>query len=120
MSTSVGTLLRQARELRGLSSTETARTALISPAYLNKLENDAVRRPSPDVLHRLSEVLEVPYTELMALVGYPMPGLAEPPHPARLGAALFADLTDDERDELLEYLAWYRARKRSRGRTEAS
>jgi hypothetical protein len=30
-----------------------------------------------------------------------------------VGAALFADLTDDERDELLEYLAWYRKRKRS-------
>jgi transcriptional regulator with XRE-family HTH domain len=116
---SVGMLLRQARELRGLSSVETARTALISPAYLNKLENDAVRRPSPDVLHRLSEVLEVPYAELMALVGYPVPGREEPPDPARLRAALFADLTDDEREELLEYLAWYRARKRSRARSES-
>lgn len=120
MATSVGTFLRQARDLRGRSSIETARTARISPAYLNKLENDAVRRPSPDVLHRLSEVLEVPYAELMALVGYPVPGLDEPPPTARLGAALFADLTDDERDELLEYLAWYRARKRSRGRSEPS
>ncbi len=120
MATSVGTFLRQARELRGRSSVETARTARISPAYLNKLENDAVRRPSPDVLHRLSEVLEVPYAELMALVGYPVPGLDEPTPTARLGAALFADLTDDERDELLEYLAWYRARKRSRGRSEPS
>jgi hypothetical protein len=31
-----------------------------------------------------------------------------------ISGALFADLTDDERDELLEYLAWYRARKRSK------
>jgi hypothetical protein len=30
-----------------------------------------------------------------------------------VGAALFADLTDDERDELVEYLAWYRSRRRS-------
>ena len=30
-----------------------------------------------------------------------------------VGAALFSDITDDERDELLEYLAWFRARKRS-------
>ena len=33
-----------------------------------------------------------------------------------VAAALFGDLTDDERDELLEYLAWYRARQRSRVR----
>jgi hypothetical protein len=27
---------------------------------------------------------------------------------------MFANLTDDERDELVEYLAWYRSRRRSR------
>ncbi len=112
----IGALLRQAREVRGQSSIETARGAGISPAYLSKLENDAVKRPSPDVLHRLSEVLGVPYAELMVLVGYPVPGGGGTADPARLGMALFADLADDERDELLEYLAWYRARKRSRGR----
>jgi len=119
MGVSVGAVLRQAREVRGRSSIETARSAGISPAYLSKLENDAVRRPSPDVLHRLSEVLGVPYAELMALVGYPVPGVGEPPDTARIGTALFADLTDEERDELLEYLAWYRARKRSRRRSES-
>ena len=29
-----------------------------------------------------------------------------------MSAALFADLTDDEREELVEYLAWYRTRRR--------
>jgi len=33
----------------------------------------------------------------------------------------YAELTDDERDELLEYLAWYRTRRRSsRGASGAS
>jgi transcriptional regulator with XRE-family HTH domain len=118
MGISIGAVLRQAREVRGRSSIETARSARISPAYLSKLESDAVRRPSPAVLHRLSEVLGVPYTELMALVGHPVPGIASPPDSARLGEALFGDLTDEERDELLEYLAWYRARKRSKSRGE--
>ncbi len=118
MGISIGAVLRQAREVRGRSSIETARSARISPAYLSKLENDAVRRPSPAVLHRLSEVLGVPYAELMALVGYPLPGVDASPDHARLGAALFGDLTDEERDELIEYLAWYRARKRSRDRSE--
>ena len=113
MGVSIGSVLRQAREVRGRTSVETARSARISSAYLSKLENDAVKRPSPEVLHRLSKVLEVPYAELMALVGHPLPSVDAPPDHARLGEALFADLTDDERDELIEYLAWYRSRKRS-------
>ena len=119
MGVSVGTVLRQAREVRGLSSTETARSAEISSAYLSKLENDAVKRPSPEVLHRLSEVLGVPYAELMEIVGHPLPSVDASPDHARLGEALFADLTDDERDELIEYLAWYRTRKRSLRRAES-
>jgi len=119
MEVSLGVLLRQAREVRGLTSMETARGAGISSAYLSKLENDAVKRPSPEVLHQLSEVLGVPYAELMALVGHPLPSVDTSPDHGRLGAALFADLTDDERDELIAYLAWYRARKRARRKSES-
>jgi HTH-type transcriptional regulator, competence development regulator len=111
----IGAVLRSARSVRGLSSTETARSAAISPAYLSRLENDAVKRPSPGVLHRLSEVLGVPYADLMVLVGYQVPGTDGVHDQARLDATLFTDLTEDEREELVEYLAWYRARKRARG-----
>jgi transcriptional regulator with XRE-family HTH domain len=111
---SFGVLLKQAREVRELSSIDAARAAKISPAYLSKLENDAVKKPSPHVLQQLSEALAVPYAELMRLNGYRVPGESEHAAPATVGSALFADLTDDEREELLEYLAWYRARRRSR------
>jgi hypothetical protein len=50
----------------------------------------------------------------MRLSGYRVPGEGSDEAIATVGTALFADLTDDERDELLEYLAWYRARQRSR------
>jgi HTH-type transcriptional regulator, competence development regulator len=110
---SFGAVLKQAREVRELSAIDAARAAGISPAYLSKLENDAVKKPSPHVLHQLSEALAIPYVELMRLSGYRVPGGDEPAGAATVGAALFADLTDDEREELLEYLAWYRARRRS-------
>jgi transcriptional regulator with XRE-family HTH domain len=116
----LGLTLKQAREVRGLLAAEAARAAGISAAYLSKLENDAVKKPSPQVLHSLSEVLAVPYAELMRLCGYRVPGEFAPSKSNALHAALFADLTDDERDELLEYLAWYRARQRSRGAAGAS
>ena len=114
MKPSFGAVLRQAREVRELSSLETARAAGISAAYLSKLENDAVKKPSPPVLHQLSEALTIPYTELMRLSGYRVPGAHDQNASNAVGTALFADLTDDERDELLDYLAWYRARRRSR------
>jgi transcriptional regulator with XRE-family HTH domain len=114
MPPSLGTVLKQAREVRELSAIEGARAAGISAAYLSKLENGAVKRPSPHVLHQLSEALAVPYAELMRLTGYRVPGEPAATTPQTVSAALFADLTDEERDELLEYLAWYRARRRSR------
>lgn len=113
MAPQIGPLLKRARQVRALSATDVARAAGISAAYLSKLENDAVKRPSPPVLHQLSEALAVPYAELMRLSGYPVPGEHESPRTDSIGAALFADITEDERDELLEYLAWYRARRQS-------
>ena len=113
MAPSIGSVIRQAREVRQLSAVDAARAARISPAYLNRLENDAVKKPSPHVLHQLSEALAVPYNDLLRLSGYPLPDEPEGTASQTVGAALFADLTDDEREELLEYLAWYRARRRS-------
>jgi transcriptional regulator with XRE-family HTH domain len=113
---SIGTVIRQAREVRQLSAGDAARAAGISPAYLNRIENDAVKKPSPHVLHQLSEALTVPYAELLRLSGYRLPQEPDGNAIQTVGSALFADLTDDERNELLEYLAWYRARRRlSRG-----
>jgi transcriptional regulator with XRE-family HTH domain len=114
MAPSIGNTLRQAREVRELSAVDAARASGISPAYLSRLENDAVRKPSPHVLHRLSEALGLPYTDLMRLSGYRVPGEAAGNGNGAIAAALFANLTEDEREELLEYLAWYRTRRRSR------
>jgi transcriptional regulator with XRE-family HTH domain len=119
MPATTGVVLRQARAVRGLSLVEAARAATISAAYFSRLENDAVKKPSPHVLHQLSGALGVPYAELMRLSGYRLTdGSDQGPVGAAVSSALFADLTDDERDELLEYLAWYRARRRSGARRE--
>lgn len=114
MARALGAVLRQARDVRELSAVDASRAAGISAAYLSRLENDAVKKPSPHVLHQLSEALAVPYAELMRLSGYRVPGEHDRNAADTVGAALFADITDDEREELLEYLAWYRARRRSR------
>ena len=114
LTSSFGGVIRQAREVRGLTAIEAARAASISPAYLSKLERDAVKRPSPLVLHQLSEALGIAYADLMRLCGYLVPGDRDDSATTSVGAALFSDITDEERDELLEYLAWFRARRRTR------
>ena len=114
MAASIGNALRQAREVRELSAVDAARASGISPAYLSRLENDAVHKPSPNVLHRLSEALGLPYADLMRLSGYRLPEESSTSSNEAIAAALFANLTEDEREELLEYLAWYRTRRRSR------
>jgi HTH-type transcriptional regulator, competence development regulator len=113
MAPSFGAMLKRARDVRELSAVDAARAAGISAAYLSKLENDGVKKPSPHILHQLSEALAVPYAELMRLNGYRVPGEPTAKPTDSVSAALFADLSDDEREELLDYLAWYRARKRS-------
>ena len=112
MAPRIGRLLKRTRQVRALSATDVARKAGISAAYLSKLENDAVKKPSPHVLHKLSEALNVPYNDLLRLSGYPLPHEPDRDPLHSIGSALFADLTEDERDELVEYLAWYRARRR--------
>jgi transcriptional regulator with XRE-family HTH domain len=113
MAPSIGSVLRQSREVRELSAVEAARAAGISAAYLSKLENDAVKKPSPHVLLQLSEALAVPYADLMQLSGYHVPGESKASPGRTVSAALFADVTDEEMEELLDYLAWFRARRRS-------
>jgi transcriptional regulator with XRE-family HTH domain len=69
VASSFGVVLKQARGVRGLSAIDAARATGISAAYLSKLEGDAVKKPSPYVLHALGEALAVPYAELHAPSG---------------------------------------------------
>ena len=110
----LGEVLRERRDRRREGLAAVARRAKISPAYLYKLEGDDVQEPSPHILHRLAEALETPYADLMDAAGYLLPD--QDPDPARLSVALFADITDEERRELLAYLNWYRSRRDERAR----
>lgn len=52
--THVGTLIKRARERRGLSLSELARQSEISKGYLHSIENGATENPSFDVVMRLA------------------------------------------------------------------
>ena len=110
----LGSRLRRARELRQQSLSAIAKAAKISTAYLQKLEVGDVRQPSPNMLHALSEALDIDYAELMRLAGYIVPnnGHVSTRRRNELTHALSSEeLTEEEANELAEYLMWYRTRR---------
>src|SRR5207244_2383127 len=101
---------QQLRVLRGESLNGVARAAEISAAYLQKLERNEVKEPSPHILLRLSKALRVPYEELMKLYGYVHGSRAmKKSDVSVLAQALNSEnLTDEELKALARYLEWYR------------
>lgn len=111
----LGALLADLRIARGLSlrEVEEATGKAVSNAYVSQLENGKIQKPSPNVLHRLAEVYAVPYETLMERAGYLLPSAGKASGPRRR-LAVFAidDLTAEEEEELLKYLAFLRSRGR--------
>lgn len=124
-STSDQTLGKYLSSLRGmkkmtLREVEIATDKEVSNAYLSQLENDKITKPAPSVLHALAIVYGQPYERLMEKAGYLPASSAS--GALRSGkrsgkrhgkTATFANenLTDDEEEKLIEYLAFLRSRK---------
>jgi HTH-type transcriptional regulator, competence development regulator len=116
----LGEQLREVRDLKGLSLAAVAKPAGMSPTALQKLERGEVESPSPHRLHKLAEVLDVSYTDLMELAGYIVPR-EDRGDPIRERAnvllqALSSDgLTGEELADLADFLAFKRQQAAKRG-----
>jgi transcriptional regulator with XRE-family HTH domain len=108
----LGTLLADLRRAKGFSlrEVEEATGKAVSNPYLSQLENGRIKKPSPNVLHRLAEVYAVPYESLMERAGYLLPSEAGGGRRKRLAVFAIDDLTAEEEEELLKYLAFLRSR----------
>ncbi len=112
----LGVVLADLRTAKGLSlrEVEEATDKAVSNAYLSQLENGKIKKPSPNVLHSLADVYAVPYEALMEKAGYLLPSEGNATgHRRRLTAFAIDDLTAEEEEELLKYLAFIRSRKPS-------
>jgi transcriptional regulator with XRE-family HTH domain len=111
----LGALLADLRKAKGLSlrDVEEATGKAVSNAYLSQLENGRIQKPSPHVLHSLSAVYAVPYEALMEKAGYLLPSEDGSGRRRRLAAFAIDDLTAEEEEELLKYLAFLRTRRSS-------
>lgn len=107
----LGKFLQAAREAKQLSLRAVEKATGVSNAYLSQVESGKIKQPSPTILHKLSELYEVSYADVLALAGHPVPGGDDhednsPRTLDRLGA-----ITPDEEQALVEYLAFLRSRK---------
>jgi transcriptional regulator with XRE-family HTH domain len=109
----LGVLLADLRAAKALSlrDVEEAAGHAVSNAYLSQLEKGKIRKPSPNVLHELAAVYGVPYETLMEKAGYLLPATESRGRRRRLAAFAIDDLTAEEEEELLKYLAFLRSRK---------
>jgi transcriptional regulator with XRE-family HTH domain len=112
----LGGLLADLRTAKGLSlrQVEEATGKAVSNAYLSQLEKGKIRKPSPNVLHSLAAVYAVPYEALMEKAGYLLPSEdGKAARRRRLAVFAIDDLTAEEEEELLKYLAFIRSRNSS-------
>jgi transcriptional regulator with XRE-family HTH domain len=111
-SSELGAVLADLRSAKGFSlrEVEEATGKAVSNAYLSQLENGKIQKPSPNVLHSLSEVYAVPYETLMEKAGYLLPPEEAGRSRRRLAVFAIDDLTAEEEEELLKYLAFLRTR----------
>jgi len=111
----LGGLLADLRVARGLSlrQVEESTDKAVSNAYLSALEKGRIRKPSPLVLHSLAEAYAVPYETLMEKAGYLLPSEGKGGRRRRLAAFAIDDLSAEEEEELLKYLAFLRFRDSS-------
>jgi HTH-type transcriptional regulator, competence development regulator len=109
----LGSELRRIREFRGATLKSVAEPAGISAAYLLKLERDVVQSPSPHVLRRLADCLDISYLKLMALAGYEISDdHSTMPRVGVLADALAAESLDEsEQRAVAAFLTALRAQK---------
>ena len=113
----LGTYLASLRLAKGftLRHVEEATGKEVSNAYLSQLEHGYISKPSPNILHSLASIYGVPYETLMEKAGYITASRSrtEGEKHGRAAAYSIENLTEEEEDELMKYLAWYRSRRKA-------
>ena len=116
--TAFGAHLKALRRANGLTlrQVEEASDGCVRNGYLSQVEYGQINLVSPGILWELAEVYGVAYADLLERAGHRVPTDAV----ARKDQALagvplraIAELDEEDRETLLEYLAFLKQRKRT-------
>jgi len=103
---SLGIYLLDLRQALKFTLRDVERISSVSNAYICQLEHGKILKTSPDILYKLAKAYGITYEYLMEKVGYIKAGKS-----SRCGILPF-DLTKNEEEELLKYLAFLRYRQK--------
>jgi transcriptional regulator with XRE-family HTH domain len=104
----LGSFLRTIRDQKQLSLRAVEKAIGISNAYLSQIESGKIKQPSPNILHKLCELYEIPYSDALHLAGYPVP--TEETEQRNAPTPTIGPITEEEGEALIEYLAFLRSR----------
>ncbi len=99
----LGQSLKDARQRSKLTLRQVEESAAVSNAYLSQLENDKIKKPSADVLYRLSRLYDEPIEKFLCGIIKQ----TEKVLPHRKGISL----TEEEEQKLIEYLNFLRHKR---------
>lgn len=112
----LGRQLQAVRTAKGLKlrDVEELTDGAVSNAYLSQIERDKIAQPSPHILHALASAYGVDYMLLMELAGYVKAEGHNGKKPRGILATLTTDdLTPEEEQEVLRFVAFLRSQKKS-------
>lgn len=113
--------LSQLRKVKGASLRDAEAATGISNAYLSQLERGVAAQPAPEKLRRLADFFGIPYETLLSAAGYldqppatpSFIGATAEPMPPLLDAISTANLSEEEQEMVIDYIAFIRSRKKS-------
>lgn len=100
----VGQILKNGRELQGLSLRQVEEVLNISNAYLSQLENGKIKSPSANYLYRLADLYRLNFEQLLKASGIIDGSLDKP----KRFLELPYEVTEKEQELLLKYLKFIR------------
>jgi transcriptional regulator with XRE-family HTH domain len=102
----LGQTLKEARELIPFTLRQVEEATGISNAYNSQLENDKIKKPSANVLYKLSSIYKIELDELLLASGI----IKEGQKIKDLGKSI-NNLTPKEHQQLTDYLRFLRHKK---------
>lgn len=109
---SLGVTLKNGREMLALTLRQVEDATGISNAYLSQLENDKIKKPSANVLYKLSELYKIELETLLRAAGIIKIQSSDKPKLLNTVALSAKKLTEAEEQALLEYLKFLRFKKK--------
>lgn len=108
MTSSLGSTLKEARELTSLTLRQVEEATGISNAYLSQLENDKIKKPSANVLYKLASVYRVDLNSLLrasGIINKSEDTIDSKSEEFSNRIAFYAkDLSEEEKQEILDFL----------------